>query len=164
MGAKWSQPTYDRDFFCSEAFQPSQTNHIISSRSSHLLSVASSTIDLGILRQIDQQIQELKHKKDLNRLNTANAELEKYKETKQRYLIAAGTNYELGITTANFSETAARSLVKSMMWRLIAGSVTFLTSLRFSTSISTALSIVGSDFFSKAATCCDYVYRRTAHE
>ena len=114
--------------------------------------MASSTIDLGILRQIDQQIQELKHKKDLNRLNTANAELEKYKETKQRYLIAAGTNYELGITTANFSETAARSLVKSMMWRLIAGSVTFLTSLRFSTSISTALSIVGSDFFSKAAT------------
>ena len=54
--------------------------------------------------------------------------------------------------TASFSETTARSLVKAMMWRVIAGSVTFFTSLRFSGSVSTALSIVGSDFFSKAAT------------
>eukprot|EP00429_Kryptoperidinium_foliaceum_P059579 CAMPEP_0176090370 /NCGR_PEP_ID=MMETSP0120_2-20121206/45259_1 /TAXON_ID=160619 /ORGANISM="Kryptoperidinium foliaceum, Strain CCMP 1326" /LENGTH=256 /DNA_ID=CAMNT_0017424251 /DNA_START=90 /DNA_END=860 /DNA_ORIENTATION=- len=51
-----------------------------------------------------------------------------------------------------FSETTARSAVKAFMWRIIAGSVTFVTSLRFSGSIATALSIVGSDFFSKAFT------------
>jgi len=49
-------------------------------------------------------------------------------------------------------ETTARSAVKSFCWRLIAGSVTFITSLKFSGSMKTALTIVGSDFFSKAAT------------
>lgn len=52
----------------------------------------------------------------------------------------------------NFSETAARSAVKALLWRVIAGSVTFFTSLRFSGSVKTALTIVGSDFFSKAFT------------
>lgn len=52
----------------------------------------------------------------------------------------------------NFSETTARSAVKALMWRVIAGSVTFVTSLKFSGSIKVALSIVGSDFLSKAAT------------
>lgn len=52
----------------------------------------------------------------------------------------------------NFSETTARSAVKALMWRIIAGSVTFVTSLKFSGSIKVALSIVGSDFLSKAAT------------
>ena len=53
---------------------------------------------------------------------------------------------------ANFSETTARSAVKALMWRVIAGSVTFITSLKFSGSVKVALSIVGSDFLSKAAT------------
>jgi uncharacterized membrane protein len=52
----------------------------------------------------------------------------------------------------NFSETTGRSAVKALLWRLIAGSVTFITSLRFSGSIATALTIVGSDFLSKAFT------------
>lgn len=52
----------------------------------------------------------------------------------------------------NFSETTMRSAVKAFMWRIIAGTVTFITSLRFSGSISTALAIVGSDFFSKSFT------------
>ena len=56
------------------------------------------------------------------------------------------------VPSASFSETTARSLAKSMTWRLIAGLVTFITSLSFSDSLSTALSIVGSDFFSKSAT------------
>ena len=58
----------------------------------------------------------------------------------------------LTVPTASFSETTSRSLAKSMLWRLIAGLVTFVTSLSFSDSLSTALSIVGSDFFSKSAT------------
>merc|ERR1712039_82031 len=39
-----------------------------------------------------------------------------------------------------------------LMWRVVAGSVTFITSLRFSGSTAAALSIVGSDFLSKAFT------------
>ena len=68
------------------------------------------------------------------------------------------TDYLNGLTLANtppggtFSEKAARSAVKAFLWRVIAGSVTFVTSLRFSGSIATALTIVGSDFFSKAFT------------
>jgi uncharacterized membrane protein len=56
------------------------------------------------------------------------------------------------VQSAEFSETAARSAVKALLWRVIAGSVTFFTSLRFSGSLTIALSIVGSDFMSKAAT------------
>lgn len=51
-----------------------------------------------------------------------------------------------------FTETALRSAVKAFAWRIIAGSVTFVTSLRFSGSVMTALTLVGTDFFSKAAT------------
>jgi uncharacterized membrane protein len=104
----------------------------------------------AMILQIDQKVQnyEKRQEKYLSKLESAKAELEKFKETKQRYL----QGDSLGSDTASFSETTARSLVKSMMWRVIAGSVTFFTSLRFSGNISTALSIVGSDFFFKAAT------------
>jgi uncharacterized membrane protein len=106
----------------------------------------------ALIRQIDQKIKkfEKKQQKYNAELESATAELEKYKATRQSYLSGASLGDDSSAT--NFSETTARSLVKSMMWRVIAGSVTFITSLRFSGSISTALSIVGSDFFSKAAT------------
>jgi uncharacterized membrane protein len=106
----------------------------------------------AMIRQIDQKIQnyEKKQQKYLDKLESAKAELAKIKETKQRYL--QGVQLGTGSNSAAFSETTARSLIKSMMWRVIAGSVTFFTSLRFSGNISTALSIVGSDFFSKAMT------------
>jgi len=54
--------------------------------------------------------------------------------------------------SASFSERKLRSAVKAFLWRIIAGSVTFVTSLRFSGSVATALSIVGSDFLSKSFT------------
>uniref|UniRef100_A0A7S1D473 DUF2061 domain-containing protein n=2 Tax=Cyclophora tenuis TaxID=216820 RepID=A0A7S1D473_CYCTE len=57
-----------------------------------------------------------------------------------------------GQTQTSFTETTGRSAVKAFAWRIIAGSVTFVTSLQFSGSLKTALSIVGSDFFSKAFT------------
>ena len=59
---------------------------------------------------------------------------------------------QLGQVDNNFNETTLRSAVKAFMWRVIAGSVTLLTSLKVSGSIAVALKIVGSDFFSKAAT------------
>lgn len=126
-------------------------------RSHSLLRVATAmnddkSVDDAMIRQIDQKIQNYE-KKQLRysaKLDAAKAELEKFQATKKRYL--EGLTLGEGTDTTSFSETTARSLVKSMMWRVIAGSVTFFTSLRFSGSMSTALSIVGSDFFSKAAT------------
>ncbi len=106
----------------------------------------------AMIRQIDQKIQKYEKKQERYsaKVNEAKAELEKFQATKQRYLQGASLGGD--DAAASFSETTARSLVKAMMWRVIAGSVTFFTSLRFSGSISTALTIVGSDFFSKAAT------------
>ncbi|KAL3815255.1 hypothetical protein ACHAXA_002304 [Cyclostephanos tholiformis] len=110
-----------------------------------------NSLNEAMIRQIDQKIQkfERQQQKYSALVESAKAELEKIQATKQRYLEGAQLS---GGESASFSETTARSLVKSMMWRVIAGGITFLTSLRFSRSISTALSIVGSDFFSKAAT------------
>jgi uncharacterized membrane protein len=107
-----------------------------------------------MIRQIDQKIKkfEKKQQKYNAKVEEAKAELEKFQATRQRYLEGGALGGDGADSSASFSETTARSLVKSMMWRVIAGSVTFFTSLRFSGSISTALSIVGSDFFSKAAT------------
>lgn len=72
------------------------------------------------------------------------------KSKKQEYL--NGQQLAATPTGGLFSETAVRSAVKAFCWRIIAGSVTFVTSLRFSGSLSTALTIVGSDFFSKSFT------------
>jgi uncharacterized membrane protein len=52
----------------------------------------------------------------------------------------------------SFSETALRSAVKAFCWRVIAGSVTFITTLQFSGSLTQALQVVGADFFSKSFT------------
>ena len=86
----------------------------------------------------------------MEQLNKLEEDLNKVQSQKQDYL----NGLQLADTPpgGNFKETALRSAVKAFMWRIIAGSVTFVTSLRFSGSVSTALSIVGSDFFSKAAT------------
>ena len=85
-------------------------------------------------------------------LGRAKAELEKLLRTKQRYL--EGTTLADGADdTTQFSETTACSFVKAMLWRVLTGSATFLPCVRFSDSVTTALSIGGSNFFSsKAAT------------
>ena len=111
----------------------------------------NSSAKEAMIRQIDLKIQkyEREQQKYSAKVESAKAELQKFIATQQRYLDGAKLADD---AAANFSETNARSLVKAMMWRFIAACITFLTSLRFSGSISTALSIVGSDFFSKAAT------------
>lgn len=88
--------------------------------------------------------------KAMEALNQLEASLNQIQSKKQEYLNGGA----LGETPAeaNFSETTVRSAVKAFVWRIIAGSVTFITSLRFSGSVATALSIVGSDFFSKSFT------------
>ena len=104
------------------------------------------------LRSFDKKIEKLNRDKIkfMEKLNAYEAELEKLNQKKQEYV----AKLQLGELPAggNFSETTIRSIVKALLWRVIAGSITFITSLRFSGSIKTALSIVGSDFFSKAFT------------
>jgi uncharacterized membrane protein len=86
----------------------------------------------------------------LEKLNQCEMSLSKLQIKKQEYL--NGGSLTKNSADGNFSETALRSAVKAFLWRVIAGVVTFITSLQFSGSITTALSIVGSDFFSKAFT------------
>jgi len=83
------------------------------------------------------------------KLNEVEETLNQLQTKKQQYLNGSKLDSS---PAANFSETTARSAVKALMWRVIAGSVTFITSLKFSGSIATALSIVGSDFLSKSFT------------
>jgi uncharacterized membrane protein len=85
----------------------------------------------------------------------AAAKLSKYEESlnalqskKQAYM----ANIASTPVGGSFSETALRSAVKAFCWRLLAGSITFVTTLKFSGSIQQALQVVGADFFSKSFT------------
>ena len=86
----------------------------------------------------------------MEKLSNVEKDLEILQSKKNEYL--NGLELAQAPPGGNFSESTLRSAVKALMWRLIAGSVTFITSLRFSGSVTTALSIVGSDFLSKAFT------------
>jgi len=85
----------------------------------------------------------------MEKLNKVEETLNQLQSKKQEYL--NGSKLESSPAT-NFSETTGRSAVKALLWRIIAGSVTFITSFKFSGSVATALSIVGSDFLSKSFT------------
>ena len=79
------------------------------------------------------------------------SKLEKLEEKKKLY----PNGVELGQEpddSFTCTETAARSAAKALMWRLIAGTITLLTSLNVSGNITVALKIVSSDFFSKSFT------------
>jgi len=108
-------------------------------------------VDPNMLKKFDAEIEkEVKRKeKAMQELSKLSERLESLQEKKQQYL----NGLEIGLPkNKNFSETTLRSAVKAFTWRLIGGSVTFFTSLRFSGSMATAFSIVCSDFFSKSAT------------
>jgi len=154
-------------------------SHSTFSKSSPLFVVESSRDVNGdskvfpVIKSIDTKIE-----RDLNGdskvypvIKSIDAKMAKFEKSRDKYQEKL-TRFEQGLKTlqsekmqylegiemgkppvgGNFKETTMRSAVKSMMWRLIAGSVTFITSLKFSGSLSTALRIVGSDFFSKALT------------
>lgn len=121
-----------------------------SRRSLSQLFVATDVDDVAI-RGLDRKMEEYNRRKEkvVAKLEKMDQELNNLQQKKQQYL----EGLKLGIPQEkNFSETTARSAVKAFMWRIIAGTVTFFTSLRFSGSVKTAISIVGSDFFSKAFT------------
>ena len=91
---------------------------------------------------------EKEHSRAAKDIRELNAELYKIRIRKEDYLQQS----QGFVTATSFSETALRSAAKAFMWRIIAGSITFATSLQFSGSVTSALSIVGSDFGSKMAT------------
>ena len=105
----------------------------------------------SVLREIEKKQAELTKKKEeaIAKLNQVEEIFQKLETKKQQYLAGAQLEQKPG---GSFTETAVRSAVKAFLWRIIAGSVTFYTSLKFSGSVTTALSIVGSDFFSKSFT------------
>jgi uncharacterized membrane protein len=86
-----------------------------------------------------------------SKLDGYDARLEKLRSTKAEYPAVAQIVKPPALGGA-FSETALRSVVKCICWRVVAGSVTFATSLQFSGSMMTALQLVGADFSSKAVT------------
>ena len=108
------------------------------------------TSDSPVLRSIDSKMQTISKMKQKYKemLDKYQSELDLLQIQKQEYL----EGVKLGKITRNFSETALRSAMKAILWRIIAGCVTFATSLKFSGEITTALKIVGSDFFSKVFT------------
>jgi uncharacterized membrane protein len=108
--------------------------------------------DDAVLKQFEKKQAKFEKLKEeaQQKLNKLEENIVTLKSKKMEYL--NGVSLGKSPPGGNFSETTARSAVKALMWRVIAGSVTFFTSLRFSGSVTTALTIVGSDFFSKAFT------------
>jgi len=105
-----------------------------------------------IIAQLEREEAKMNKKAEIarERLNKVEQTLNQLQTKKSEYLM--GSKLASTPEGGNFSETTARSAVKALMWRVIAGSVTFITSLRFSGSMKTALTIVGSDFLSKSFT------------
>lgn len=105
-----------------------------------------------VIKSLDAEMEKMKKNRDRyqEKLNQFEQGLEKLQVKKQQYL----EGFQLGQPPVggNFSETTVRSAVKAFLWRVVAGSVTLITSLKFSGSLSMALKVVSSDFFSKALT------------
>jgi len=124
------------------------------------VAVANETvIDTAVLKRLDDEMKNAaERRKKLEeqlaktrfKLEEEEAKIQDIATKKNQYLEGA----KLGVIPKErtFSETAIRSAVKAMMWRVIAGLVTLATAFRFSRTLSTAFSIVGSDFFSKSLT------------
>ncbi|CAB9507033.1 expressed unknown protein [Seminavis robusta] len=106
----------------------------------------------AVLRSLEKKEAKMRKQAEeaQSKLSMAEATIEMLQSKKQEYL--NGLSLAKTPPGGNFSETAVRSAVKAFLWRIVAGTVTFITSYRFSGSVTTALSIVGSDFFSKAFT------------
>ena len=145
----------------SSPFLPSSTTKYNHHHASHLRTTTTNTAAVSdgenkvtekIIAQLEREEAKMNKKAEIarERLNKVEQTLNQLQTKKSEYLM--GSKLASTPEGGNFSETTARSAVKALMWRVIAGSVTFITSLRFSGSMKTALTIVGSDFLSKSFT------------
>jgi uncharacterized membrane protein len=106
----------------------------------------------AVLKEFDKKEAAMQRRREdaQAKLNEYEASLEKLQSRKAEYLAASQlADPPVG---GSFSETTLRSAVKAFCWRVIAGSVTFMTTLQFSGSVMQALQVVGADFFSKSFT------------
>lgn len=105
-----------------------------------------------ILREFEKKEAKIEKRKQeaMEKLSQYEQTLESLRTKKDEYMAASQVSEPP--VGGSFSETAVRSAVKAFCWRVIAGGVTFVTTLRFSGSASVALKVVGADFFSKAFT------------
>lgn len=103
-----------------------------------------------VVRSIEAEMARAQRKREKYeaKLRKFKSKIKELEKKKMKYL-EGSTLVQLEQT---FTETAARSAIKAMMWRVIAGSVTLVTTLKFSGNFAYALKVVGSDFFSKAFT------------
>ena len=145
----------------SSPFLPSSTTKYNHHHASHLRTTTTNAAAVSdgenkvtekIIAQLEREEAKMNKKAEIarERLNKVEQTLNQLQTKKSEYLM--GSKLASTPEGGNFSETTARSAVKALMWRVIAGSVTFITSLRFSGSMKTALTIVGSDFLSKSFT------------
>lgn len=145
----------------SSPFLSSSTTKYNHHHASHLRTTTTSAAAVSdgenkvtekIIAQLEREEAKMNKKAEIarERLNKVEQTLNQLQTKKSEYLM--GSKLASTPEGGNFSETTARSAVKALMWRVIAGSVTFITSLRFSGSMKTALTIVGSDFLSKSFT------------
>jgi len=89
-----------------------------------------SKVEESGLERIEKiiEVEEKKRARIAGQLAYAQKKMEKLQETKQAYL----NGVTLPTTQESVTETTLRSIVKSFMWRVIAGSVTFITAVKFS--------------------------------
>lgn len=150
-----SPSTHTSNKFHQQIISPQRSSSSISPlfvASSQDINGTSDPTNNPVIKSIDAEMEKMKKNRDDLSRKLAKFEqgLTQLEQKKQQYL--EGIDLGKPPVGGNFSETTLRSAVKAFMWRIVAGSVTLITSLKFSGSIATALQIVGSDFFSKAAT------------
>ncbi|GKY95583.1 hypothetical protein MPSEU_000519600 [Mayamaea pseudoterrestris] len=123
-------------------------------RSTHLniASTADDNISTRYLREIEKKEAVLSKRREeaMAKLSQYEETLSKLSEKKAEYL-AASQVAELP-DGGSFSETTMRSVVKAFLWRIVAGSITFVATLQFTGSVTSAIQVVMGDFFSKAFT------------
>ena len=147
-------------FYESSAFAPS-TRLPVSARQPHVQlgsTISFPKFDLfangddgdKVIREFEKKEAAIEKRRNdaIKKLSSYEEDLSKLQSKKAEYQAAVATTPK----AESFTETALRSAVKAFMWRIIAGSVTFVTTLKFSGSMSQALKVVGADFFSKAFT------------
>jgi uncharacterized membrane protein len=115
-----------------------------------LFASSSDSVADAVMREIEKKESALQKRREIamKRLSEYENSLKALQNKKAEYLARPAEQPVDG----NFSETTLRSAVKAFLWRVVAGSVTFITTLKFSGSVATAFQVVGADFFSKALT------------
>mmetsp|Transcript_1324 Transcript_1324/g.3677 ORF Transcript_1324/g.3677 Transcript_1324/m.3677 type:complete len:256 (+) Transcript_1324:100-867(+) len=111
------------------------------------LNADDETPQQKLMKQVEREEASLKKEREKakERLEKYEQSLEDLQTKKAQYMVHTDA-------PTTFSETTLRSAVKAFAWRIIAGSVTFITTLKFSGSIKTAIQVVGADFGSKSFT------------